>query len=923
MSFWKVKNRSIYSTHLMSKNLASYKDEQKRQQIMDEKEYELDTLCNDNIITLMEAKKRRKPNDDNKNDDSKSDDNKKSGNNNIECEIERCLGSDTEYLKMKRKLLICFVTITLDNKGIIDAKNWIFSAYLWIPKTTTKYYRYRFEYTHKQLKAIESQIALQYNKNHQYFPNKGYPKLPKIKKNIRNDINGSDSVSIRGDKLDKEMKEEQKYLQMPKLPIVWFAFNANENHAKSFVQYLEHLFSSFGLTSEKWFYDALNINSKLAEILAWKAKERLELYEYQAEQPFLSPLNLVYKYQDNIKFHSVYICGRPLNALGKGGTNIAKHWAIRFEGIDHNLSVEFFDYIKQVPKVANVLYYNSTGSSVTFKHTKFVEMLNDPDSHGIVQCRLLANNTMNRRIFWYWWNRDEPQNITTTQRYYNQRWEVIDKIFLNRIDIELIGRLVLRWIRTKTNRKYDIVNNNCQSFVRDFTSIFHLSKARDLTTLMDSKILSHALPGGLAVDRISQGIICVYLYIWCLSIYNVSNIETRIMEAHNILLKEINEYKNHLKERKKRNTMTTVLTNTDTNNSSIKPNIIAGKFGNNLIPSVLKDIPDDLKSAISAQDMRNIIEDSKNTSIIDVQNNVDIINIIDDESVKSLHETKSEFKSDYTHNSDTTDTDTNHTSYTPEGTLIEFWDIFIIGGKKQDNNEDSNSEFVKLTTNIIKKDVNYIKYAYYVKLFCELKAMNIKRIVSHRKELKNYLINNINDINQNKSIHIFIKELCVGIHQANMEDLNIIKHKTETFVDNDDELNIGPNITECNNENYCQYKCWERLQYLHHWYYTNYDDLFKDGTKSIESELFKVLVYTKDDNKYNIKYGFNDLINDIQHIETYHHMFLEVKQFTKDIQTCNKTNNTCPIKQFNELNVKSCKFRHQFHRIHKLLFHLQ
>ncbi len=103
-------------------------------------------------------------------------------------------------------------------------------------------------------------------------------------------------------------------------------------------------------------------------------------------------VNLDYRY------HTVYIVSRPLNfsALNIAGFN---HWALKFEGINHLMTVGFF--------------YDSKS-----KESK-------------VNCIMLRNSKINRRIFWYWWPREYIDNDDEDDpQFFNTNWKVIDTVFL-------------------------------------------------------------------------------------------------------------------------------------------------------------------------------------------------------------------------------------------------------------------------------------------------------------------------------------------------------------------------------------------------------------------------------------------------------------------------------------------------------------
>eukprot|EP01084_Bolivina_argentea_P281291 481247_1 len=180
------------------------------------------------------------------------------------------------------------------------------------------------------------------------------------------------------------------------------------------------------------------------------------------------------------------------------------HWALKFEGNKNLLTVEFFDQ--------------------------------EGSNHGIVKMRILPNTRLNRRVWWYWWERDEiPQKGTQKQpqpQYFTRRWETIWKVWLNCITAECIGRLIIRWLRTNDYAQYQVAKNNCQHFVRDVTAALDISAAKKLNSLFDHKVIASFLPAVAVADGMTE--------------------EVRMYEIRDILIDEIEEYNKSKQTKKKK-----------------------------------------------------------------------------------------------------------------------------------------------------------------------------------------------------------------------------------------------------------------------------------------------------------------------------------------------------------------------------------
>ena len=155
--------------------------------------------------------------------------------------------------------------------------------------------------------------------------------------------------------------------------------------------------------------------------------------------------------------------------------------------------------------------------------------------HGIVKIRILPNTRLNRRVWWYWWERDDlhfhhGRPVKPKPQYFTTRWETIWKVWLNRISAECIGRLIIRWLRTNDYAIYQVAKNNCQHFVRDITASLDVSAAKKLNSLFDHKVIASVLPAVAVADGMTE--------------------EVRMYEIRDILIDEMNHYNKGQQKRK-------------------------------------------------------------------------------------------------------------------------------------------------------------------------------------------------------------------------------------------------------------------------------------------------------------------------------------------------------------------------------------
>eukprot|EP01084_Bolivina_argentea_P227457 384145_1 len=451
--------------------------------------------------------------------------------------------------------------------------------------------KYTFTANHQQINRIHTTIEYKLNNSgHRYFARKPYPqalsetirkrkKYGKLATNTNRDHNRShnnSNPSWSHSDLNEEMEGEQKYYKLPDLPSGkpstswWQRKNAStQNDLYEYSEYLQIIFNSPGLCIQDFIYDELEFHRDIKQVLQQKAQFKLNALIQRADKIYgntiQDPKQLLakqYKTQyntqfnqnrlsrntrntrstltnsrrsrnmrsatskihsdyerpfmaghrnrmDNItninnlqnldyRYHTVYIVSRPINypALNMAGFN---HWALKLEGINHLMTVGF-------------CYDGET------KESK-------------INCNIIRNSKMNRRIFWYWWprhyiphdNQDEPQ-------FFNTNWNIIDTVYLGTMSTECIGRLINRWL-TKYGR-YVTATNNCQHFVRDMISVMNIDVARKLPAFFDNKIITAIIPAAAAAGVMSE--------------------EARMLEVADMLSSEIEKYKNIIEERRER-----------------------------------------------------------------------------------------------------------------------------------------------------------------------------------------------------------------------------------------------------------------------------------------------------------------------------------------------------------------------------------
>ena len=144
-------------------------------------------------------------------------------------------------------------------------------------------------------------------------------------------------------------------------------------------------------------------------------------------------------------------------AGNQGAANFKEHWALKFEGKTHLLTIEWFNNSK-------------------------------------VLCTLEENTPIGQRRHWYWASND-PADETEwfTQRWGSEFRRLIINTEVNEVEIsaECIGKLIDKWI--KTYKTYNNISNNCQHFVRDILSIFSKNAAKSVVVEMGHVHLNNGI----------------------------------------------------------------------------------------------------------------------------------------------------------------------------------------------------------------------------------------------------------------------------------------------------------------------------------------------------------------------------------------------------------------------------------------------
>lgn len=412
------------------------------------------------------------------------------------------------YKKFERRSGIRKIFIT--ERSVVDNEKWIFSVYLWIflpgyviPNRQIRTFRTKFNISIKHLFAIENAILQHWkfsdimkgkqNKNDAqyfwYFPNSEYPKIFD---------NSKELPSI----YDSKRRENECFARIP-LKKFWSYRLGAKCDNKTLItisNYLNSVFSSISLLEEEWFWKLFCQNVEIDNniILLIKNLVKMEyaslLYESRHIKGIHPTIHQLMSMNESktSEFHTLFVVSRPLNRLrNKKKKNLEfgflNHWALKFEGNNHLLTIEFFAHEDENSN--SIINTNSSSNSNESKQENDDDEYDENDGFamGNIETTLYRNgeNCSNqRRIFWY-----DETNFT-------QCWNVIEKINLvndkngKGLTLAELATIVNEW-RVCENGKYALyhsVNNNCQHFVRDIVSCFNLRKAMTLNTLMEHKV---------------------------------------------------------------------------------------------------------------------------------------------------------------------------------------------------------------------------------------------------------------------------------------------------------------------------------------------------------------------------------------------------------------------------------------------------
>eukprot|EP01084_Bolivina_argentea_P252186 423240_1 len=244
------------------------------------------------------------------------------------------------------------------------------------PKSTHYIY---FQYKHIELKKDKREESFNANNyptqtRFAYFViHISYYQLAEINKLIKkNNKNGK----LFGEEYPQPLQETK-----PILPIGPSTLIKRSMTAKDVQEYLHKVLNySVELLLMDELYDILDICDteiiNLFKLLAYTKLKTLKSVSNQYDLCIRDPTTL--KTKHDITFHTLWIVKRPL--LG------CDHWALKWEGNDHLMTSGFFSY---------------------------------NDKHGII-LKIVANTALNRRLFWYYWSRDNNDEIEP--QHFNSRW---------------------------------------------------------------------------------------------------------------------------------------------------------------------------------------------------------------------------------------------------------------------------------------------------------------------------------------------------------------------------------------------------------------------------------------------------------------------------------------------------------------------
>eukprot|EP01084_Bolivina_argentea_P208732 355748_1 len=216
--------------------------------------------------------------------------------------------------------------------------------------------------------------------------------------------------------------------------------------------YLNLLFSSAHLCYQNWLQESLNFHEDVKCLLQNLARNRLDaLYAVTKKPSITDPALLQHKNGIMNKFHTAYVVSRPV---------FPYHWAIKFEANFQLMTIQFYEISR----------WNNA---------------------NVVKTDILANTTLHRRVFWYWW-----ENLKNRERsHFTTPWKCINTIYLGTIDPPLIGKLICEWLRMNGHGKS--IHANSQHFVRDLVSVFDFKLATKLIASMDRDVHSAIIPAAV------------------------------------------------------------------------------------------------------------------------------------------------------------------------------------------------------------------------------------------------------------------------------------------------------------------------------------------------------------------------------------------------------------------------------------------
>ena len=132
--------------------------------------------------------------------------------------------------------------------------------------------------------------------------------------------------------------------------------------------------------------------------------------------------------------------------------------------------------------------------------------------HGIILTKIVPNTPLNRRLFWYYWPRDNEAEVS----HFNERWTVLEKIYLREMSCELVGILIEEWLKYDCHAIYELTHNNCQHFCRDFVAPLDIKIAKRLSASFDVRVAKSLVPAGILAEGIDAEAKCnnIHAKLW-------------------------------------------------------------------------------------------------------------------------------------------------------------------------------------------------------------------------------------------------------------------------------------------------------------------------------------------------------------------------------------------------------------------------